>query len=981
MKKLRLLFLMGMLCVAQLLFAQVRVSGKVTGENNSPLAGATVNVKSTNTNVFTDDNGSFTITVPANTTLVVSYSGYETIERRIESGNLNDITIQLRPAERSLNEVLVTGYTTQTRRQFTGSVSKVSGAEVALQPIASFEQLLQGQTPGVLIQSQSGQPGSASAVTIRGKGSVLGSTEPLYIVDGIQITSSDFQGINPGDVESYTILKDAVTTSQYGSRGANGVIVITTRRGQNTKTRFNYDFQYGTQALPENRLKLLNSAEHLDYEFNYDRPDGLNPFSWTDADRDSLSKLNPDWEEAIFRKAKTQQHILSATGGNDRTRFFLSGSIFRQEGLVYTTNLDRYTGRANLDHTAGNLKIGLSTSVGYSTFSGTDENDNVITTPLNAFRWILPYVTPYTPDGDFNRGDPGGNPNPLVDLYLTTNQNKQIKAIGSASLEYRFSFLTGLSARTLWGIDFTDNQNEKYFDVNSYANDVIQGSSGAFSVGNLRRTRVTGTTSLNYEKRTGDHSFGAGLFLENIKRRTNSSGFTGYGLVGPLKNAAGITPGNATNNFIPDVLGDQNEEAIVSYFFIGNYDYKGKWFLNLTGRRDGSSRLAPGFKYVNYGGIGIGWLMSAEEFMAGQNLFNNLKLKASFGSSGNSNIGNSYEAFELFGPVSYNGVPGLSLINLKKPGLTWETRQTLNIGAEFTLIDNRLTGAIEAYNANTNGLYLNRQLSSTNGVGSIVTNLGKLRNQGLEVSLGFDVIKNRDFTWNLNANWSGNKSKIMELDGNDENIEGIAINKVGEALNSVYLVRYAGVNPENGEAQYLTKDGKITEIYDPNDAVIGGQFDPKGFGGFGTTLSFKGFELSALFNYQYGHKVYNNARGDVENPQYWFSGLSRVMLDEWKQQGQLTNIPSAFSDFQYGTTRFLESGNFLRFRNIMLSYSFPKTVTDKLKMNGIRLFVQGQNLYTWHDFQGYDPEVATGALTGAQYPALRAITGGISIGF
>jgi TonB-dependent SusC/RagA subfamily outer membrane receptor len=246
MKKLRLLFLMGMLCVAQLLFAQVRVSGKVTGENNSPLAGATVNVKSTNTNVFTDDNGNFTMTVPANTTLVVSYSGYETIERRIESGNLNDITIQLRPAERSLNEVLVTGYTTQTRRQFTGSVSKVSGAEVALQPIASFEQLLQGQTPGVLIQSQSGQPGSASAVTIRGKGSVLGSTEPLYIVDGIQITSSDFQGINPGDVESYTILKDAVTTSQYGSRGANGVIVITTRRGQNTKTRFNYDFQYGT---------------------------------------------------------------------------------------------------------------------------------------------------------------------------------------------------------------------------------------------------------------------------------------------------------------------------------------------------------------------------------------------------------------------------------------------------------------------------------------------------------------------------------------------------------------------------------------------------------------------------------------------------------------------------------------------------------------------------------------------------------------
>lgn len=981
MKKERLLLLIGCLCFASVLYAQNRITGKVLTENGTPLAGATVSVKGTNNAVVTDGNGAFTLNAPARSTLVISYTGYGSIERTTGTGPANDLSIELKPADRALTEVVVTGYTAQSRKQFTGSVNKVSGGEVALQPIASFEQLLQGKAPGVLIQSQSGQPGSAASVTIRGKGSVLGGTEPLYIVDGIQITSQDFAGINPADIETYNILKDAVSTAQYGSRGANGVIVITTRRGQNAKTRFNYDYQYGVQALPENRLKLMNAAQHLDYELNYDRPDGKNPLQWTPAEADSLSKMNPNWSKELFRNAVTQQHILSITGGNDRTRFFVSGSVFKQDGLVKTTVLDRYTGRANLDHTAGNFKLGLSTSVGYSTFSGTAENDNVITTPLNAFRWVLPYSSPYNPDGSFNLNDAGANPNPLPDLLLNTNKNNQIKAIGGVNLEYRFPFARGLSARTLWGVDFTDDQTEAYTDLNSYNNSVVSGRSGALSETSLRRTRATGTTSLNYEKRISDHNFGAGLFIETIKRNTTTKGFTGYGLIGPLKNVAGITQGTPTNNFIANVNGGQSEEAFISYFFIGNYDYKGKYFANLTGRRDGNSRLAPGRKFVNYGGIGLGWLVSSEDFMRQQKVVNNLKLKGSFGSAGNSSIGDSYEALEQFSPVAYNGVAGLSLSNLKKSELTWETRQTANLGVEFGMFTNRLTGSVEVYNAATNGLYLNRQLSSTNGVGAILTNLGKLRNQGLEVLLAYDVLKGRNFSWSLTANWTGNRSKIVQLDGRNENIQGISINRVGQPLNSIYIVRYAGVNSANGNAQYLTKDGKVTEVYDPNDAVIAGQFDPKGFGGFGTTFSYKGFEVSALFNYQYGHKIYNNQRADLENPQYYYSGLSIAMLREWKQPGDVTDVPSAFSDFHYSSSRFLESGDFLRFRNVTVSYAFSKTVTDRLKLTGIRLFVQGQNVYTWHGFQGYDPEISSGVLSGAQYPALRAVTAGISVGF
>lgn len=982
MEKVKLLLTTGLLLLVPFLYAQTKLAGKVTADNGTPLAGATITVKNTTVSTLTDASGNFTINATINSVIQISFSGYQTQELTLTNATINSLVISLKPVENALTEVVVTGYTTQTRRQYAGSIAKVAGSEVNLQPIASFDQLLQGQVPGLLIQSQSGQPGSAASVTIRGKGSVLGGTQPLYIVDGIQITAADFQGINPADIETYNILKDAVATAQYGSRGANGVIVLTTKRGRNAKTRFNYDFQSGIQALPSNKLRLMNSAEHLDYELNYDRPDGKNPFGWSDADVDSLSKLNPDWSGTIFRKGRTQQHILSASGGSEKTRFFVSGSIFNQDGLVTTTALDRYTGRANLDHTTGNLKIGLSTTVGFSTFNGTIENDNVITTPLNAFRWVLPYTAPYNADGSFNENDAGQNPNPLPDLLLNTNKKSQIKAIGSINLDYQIPFVKGLNIRTLWGADFTDEQGENYTDINTQANGVVPGSAGALALTTLRRIRVTGTTSLNYEKRAGNHNFNAGIFLESIKRRTATSGFTGFGLIGPIRNAAGITPGSPTNNFIPQVAGNQTKEAIISYFFIGNYDFKGKYIVNLTGRRDGSSRLSAGNKFVNYGGIGLGWLLTSEKFMENQRTFNSLKVKASFGSAGNSEIGDSYEAFEQFGSVAYNGVAGLQLVNLKKPNLTWETRQTLNTGIEFSMLKNRLTGAIEAYRAYTNGLYLNRQISATNGASTIVTNLGKLRNQGLEISLAFDIIKNRNFTWNVNANWTANKGTIVELDGNNENVQGISINRIGERLNSVYLVRYAGVNAKTGKAEYYKKDGKTkTDIYDPNDAAIVGGFDPKGFGGFGTTLSWKGLEISALFNFQYGYSVFNTARSDLENTGYYYSGLSVNMLREWKQDGDVTDVPSAFSNFRVATTRFLEEGKFLRFRNLTFSYNFSKTFTERLKLNGLRLFVQGQNIITWHSFLGYDPEIATGTLTGAQYPALRAFTAGLSVGF
>lgn len=963
--------------------AQTDVTGRVTdARDGSPLANVSVTAKGARTGTSTDADGRFRINVPANATLVFSSIGFGEKEVRVTGGTVN---VSLEVSTTVGQEVIVTGYNTAARKQVAASIARVGGDEVKLQPVATFDQMLTGKTPGVLIQSQSGQPGaSASNITIRGKGSVLASTQPLFIIDGIQVTGADFQSINPADVESYSILKDAVATSQYGSRGANGVIVVTTKRGANAKTRINYDFQYGIGSLPENRLKLMNAAEKIFYEMNYDTPYGTNFFGWSQAEADSLAKIDAGWESVMFRKAKTKQHILTLTGGNERTKFFISGSIFDQQGLVVATNLKRYTGRINIDHTVNNLKVGLTTFVGSSQLSNTSENDQYIGDPLNAIRWANPYVTPYLPDGSYNREDMRlqNQPHALEELLENPGRINQLKGIAAISLEYKFPFLKGLSAKTNWGVDYTDNATSKYFDPSTYQGSQQVGTDGSFSRGSLKRIRYTGTTSLSYGKTSGDHTYRVSLFNEYINRRTTTFNYTGYGITGVFGNGADITPGTPTNGYIPNVADGYTEQSLMSYFALADYSFRNKYFVNASFRRDGSSRLAEGNQWVNYGGIGAAWLVSSEDFLANSKVINELRLKVSYGSAGNEEVGDPYEAREQFGSSGYNGTGGLVLVNLEKPFLTWEVRKTLNAGVDFGLWQNRLTGTVEYYNATTDGLYLNRQLSGTNGVTSILDNLGKIRNQGIEISLSGDIIRGKDFTWTLSGNYTYNRSKVVALEsGATENINGLSINRVGERLNSIFIVRYAGVNPANGEALYYRPDGKTTvNAYDPNDKVIAGTFDPPHFGAINTAFAYKGFELTAQFNFMAGHYIFNNDRANVENPVYVVSNISRDLLRQWQQPGDITDIPDPNNNFELSTSRFLEKGDFFRFRNVMLSYTLPTKLFSKVKFTGVRVFVQGQNLYTWSKFKGYDPEIATGILQGSQYPQLKTFTFGISAG-
>lgn len=982
MKKLLLLLTLSISFF--LSYGQRSVTGIVTdGQTGTPMQGVSVSVNGNSGGASTDASGKYAIEAPANATLLFSRVGYT--PQTVNTGNNLQVNVTMMIVQQNLQEVVVTGYTSQTRRQATSSIARISGDAVKSQPIGSFEQLLQGKAPGILIQSQSGQPGSAATVTIRGKGSVLGTTQPLYILDGVQISAADFQSINASDIETYNVLKDATGTAQYGSRGANGVIVITTKRGANQKTKVNYDVQYGTSELPANKLELMSSADKINYEYNYDRPlYGTNPFDWDDDQADSLSNVRSNLKDVLFRKGTTVQHQLSVAGGNDKTRFFASGSIFDQQGIVISTGLKRITGRINLDHTMGNFKLGLNGFVGSSKFTNTNENDQFIGSPLNAIRWTNPYVTPYLPDGSYNDFDfeLQGQPNPVKELLENPGSNKQLKMIGSVSLEYRFPTLKGLVARTNWGLDFTQNDNNQYFDRNTYQGSQQTGSQGSYGENTSKNNRQTITTSLGYTKSAGDHAYSLTLFNEYIKTKFNGFGYTGFGLVGPFKNGSGITPGTSSNGFIPVVRSTANENAILSYFAIGDYAYKNKYFLNGTVRRDGSSRLAEGNKWTTFGAIGAGWLISAENFMSDSKVISELKLKTSYGSSANQGVGDSYEALEQFGPAVYNGVGGLILTNLKKGNLTWEVRRSLNVGLDFGLFKNRITGSVEYYDSKTNGMYLNRQLSGTSGVYSILTNLGKMQNKGIELAVNVAVVQTKDVTWNIGGNFTYNKNTILQLDGGDEIVDGFSINKVGQSANSIYLVRYAGVDPATGDALYYTKDGgTTTNQYDPNDKVIVGKFDPPYFGGVTTSFRFKSIEASVLFTYSFGNKVFNGDRINVENPGYWYSGLSKHMLNEWRNPGDITDVPSAFNDFQPNTTRFLEDGKYVRLRNVTLSYTFPAAVLSKARINSARFFIQGQNLFVWSKFKGYDPEIASGVLTGAQYPALKAITVGLNLGF
>jgi TonB-dependent starch-binding outer membrane protein SusC len=994
MRKLGLLFFAAMLCAVSS-FAQEALKGKVTNKGGAPIAGA--KVKSNDEVAFTDANGEFSINAKTGSILEVTFEGKSPISVKAKEG----VVIAMLASAKTETEVIITGYATKSKRSNVGSASTVSIDDVRTQPIASFDQLLQGQVAGLDVKAGSGQPGRNADVIIRGKGTINGSSTPLYIIDGVEVRPGDFSTMNQGDFESVSVLKDAASTSIYGSRGANGVIVVTTKKGKSGKTKFAYDVQYGQSQLPNNKLKLMTAGEKLDFEEYI----AGNPNGWSPAQFASFRAATPtDWNALVFQKAPMQSHQLSANGGTDKTTFYTSFGYYKEDGITLNTGLERYTGRLNVAHSENRFKMGVNLTGGWSNFRGTGEGNQSVGSPLNTVLWALPYEPSKNPNGSYyNSIQFPFWINPVEELEVNGDNSWQLKFNGNAFLEYKIPGVKNLTYKLNVGGDYS--QIEGFGITNNGTQGAAQSGAltaafqneGTLSRSLDRRFRATITNSLNYKTaldKAGNHNISASVFQEFIKRTGRSFNFTGYGLLNPFRNEAGLVAGTVTNGYIPVVGGGfPQDNAISSVFASVDYNFKNKYFLSLTGRTDGSSRLAPKSRWVEYGSIGGAWIVSDENFFKAKAI-NFLKLRASYGSVGNSEGIGDFPYLQTYGRGTYAGNSTLNITRLGNDQLEWERRRTANIAIDAEFFKGRIKATVEYYNSLTKGLYFNPYLAATSGgQGTFTNNGGNMANNGMDLTLGFKVVEGKNFKWSIDANYNYNKNTIKKLSDNQtfQLYQSFQALQVGKPFGSFYLVDFVGVNPANGNSQYRKQSDKsVTELYSANDlTVLGTSYAPH-TGGITNTFNYKGIELSAFVVFNKGNYVYNNARYNVEFYQYTTSGFARNGLSAWTAPGQLTNFPRIDEATEGQTTRFLEKGDFMRLRNVMLSYNLPKSITQKLRIQNVRAFVQGQNLYTLHNFQGFDPEVSTivnsdagsnASVSGAQYPALRSVTVGVNVTF
>lgn len=1016
------LLLIGILSVFFLgnLFAQDRtITGKViSSDDKSALPGVNVVAKGTNTGVVTDVDGNYKLSVPASVTkLVYSFVGFTPQE--VEIGSRTTIDISLEPDTRQLSEVIVTGYGSQIKREVTGNIAKVNSADIRDMPVPTFDNALQGKAAGVVVNAGGGKLGQGIQIRVRGQSSVSASNEPLYVIDGIPVTTADlgsFGGntnpladINPQDIESIEVLKDASSAAIYGSRAANGVVLVSTKRGKAGKTKVNFGYQYGT-SKPTRLVPFLNGTEYRDYYLkaaaNSDRIDDIpvaDPDSYTsymqsffDAQSLGVNNVNTDWGKLAFQDAPLSQYDINLNGGNDKTSFYISGQFLDQKGILIGNGLQRMAGRMNLEHAASSrLKIGMNMGL-TRTLNQRVSGDRQFDNPMQMV--ALPPITPQT---DPNTGLPVGTPpgdisipayyNPLINLgnaYYNSIVHRNI-----TTLYGQFEIVKGLSLRSEFGVDILNQQEELYY------NSKTQRNFGApLGLGQNLFTRVENYNTNNYltfDKVIGSHSINAvgGMSFQQSQTKTNFIEGRDFpsDAYRMIQSAARKTDGNSTEtNF-----------RFLSYFLRANYKFKDRYLLGVSARIDGSSRFGADSKYGFFPAVSGGWIISEESFLKENKYITFLKLRASFGRTGNAEIGN-FPQLGLFAGAPYAGNPGQAPTQLGNPNLRWETTDQWDIGFDFGILGDRLTGEIDYYQKNTSGLLLNVNVPGTTGFATQVRNVGAMKNSGIEFVLNSDNLVG-DFKWKTSFNLARNYNEVTNLGG--QIIEG-GLNNMsraveGQPLGTYFTAEYAGVDPENGNALWYKNatlaDGSIdratTSVYSQAQRVVAGNPLPKWTGGITNTFSYKGFELSVFFNAQLGQKInfygvgrFSSANGRFEDNQ------TTDQLNSWTPTNRNTDIPEARLFFNNGaqpSSRFIYDGSFVRLRNVSISYNVPKAIAAKVRMTSARIFVSGQNLATFTKYKGWDPEVnaddiVTNIAQGYDFyssPQARTITVGLNIGF
>lgn len=991
-------------------YAQEVVTGIVKDDAGQTIPGATVVIKGTSKYASSDLDGKFSIAAPNNFpfTLQVNITGYQQQEIDIYELSEEPAEIVLKTAN-VLDEVVVIGYGTQKKGDITGSVSSVP--QLALkQPISSFDRALQGAAAGVQVTQVSGQPGAAVSIRIRGGNSITGGNEPLYVIDGFPVYNSNgdasagvtagpsinaLASLNPSDIESIEVLKDASATAIYGSRGANGVVLITTKKGKAGQNTLTYDAYYGTQQVLK-KVDVMTSAKDWALLKNDARANsGKTPY-YTQEEINALGE-GTDWQDAAFRSASIQNHQISMTGGDDKTRYAISGNYFKQNGVLLNTDFERYSGRINLERDfSTRFKVGVNLTA--SKISAQVANAGIV----NALLSMPPTVNIRDASGKYTYQSEFETPlgNPIATLEKEVNRTKTYRFLGNVYGEY--TFFDGLVAKVSFGTDIINNKQNRFIP-----SDIYQGANsnptGKAYVGSKFASTWLNENTLSYSK-----TFREKHSLNVVVGYTQQAFETESAIAG---SQAFITDQLSYNDLASGSVYTQPESgstawALNSYLGRINYSIDQKYIFTVSGRADGSSRFGKDKKWGYFPSAAFAWNISKENFLSSYKTISNLKLRLSAGITGNQEIGQYLSLATLgsntyfFGGQTYVGFAPNRIAN---PDLGWETTAQYDAGVDFSLYKNRINFVFDAYYKKTTNLLLNVPIPYTSGQTTALQNYGSVENKGIELGINTENLTG-PFSWNTNFVFSANRNKVLTLgDGADYIISGANIAQVGQPLGTFYGYQTNGlfqagddianlptINPATtkpGDRRYIdvNGDGKITQA---DDRTFIGNAQPKFQGGITNTLSFLNFDFSVFFQGTYGNKLFNQNKQQLE----LLTGQQNASLaayERWTPTNPTNEVQRAFEDpATVNTSRYVEDASFLRLKNITLGYNLPKSVASKIHSSQIKVYVSAANLLTWTKYSGFDPEVSRNeqstlnqGIDYSIYPSSKSFLAGLSISF
>ena len=985
-----------------------RVTGVVKDVMGEPLIGANVVEKGRSTNgVITDFNGKFTLEVDESASLVVSYIGY--LAQDIPTKGKGDFHIVLKEDANTLDEVVVTGYGDFKKATYTGSASVLTTEKLEALPVVSVGQMIESNIPGIsVVAGTSSQPGAKTTLRVRGVASMNASTEPLYVLDGVPIPSYDLSNftsmseaggmgfietLNPADIESITVLKDAASASLYGAKGANGVVLITTKKGKEGKLRVNMAAKYGITDFAYTYRPLMGGEERreLIHEglVNFQLDKGVSEQEaqqYADANIDQYAKRLPqgysDWESALFKTGYQQDYNLSASAGNQNSSFIGSLGYTKQTGVSLNSEMERFTGRVDASNKYKKVEFGMNASFSWTKNVHLPEG-KFYGSAIYASKVNLTPSTPiYNEDGTYASGYRENNGyNPILEAEVNDYYARTVRAMGTAKIAY--NVWDNLKVSSVFTVDYSLTKDFFFQSPDGRDGATYQGR-GRMQM--TDRIRYTSQNNLTYSKTFGKHSVSAVTAFEVMKYD--------YEDLYAAKKTYGQDINTSLGNAADPIDADQKlqEDALMSYVASVNYSYDDKYYASFSFRRDGSSRLSPDTRWGNFWSLSASWRLSQERFMQPlKSVLSDLKLRASYGVNGN--LPSSYYGYQSTYTTGafYNGKPSPWESTLGNEELTWEKNYALNLGLDIGLFS-RVNVSLDWYTRTTKDLLMSKQLNSISGFSSLLTNVGQMRNTGVELEVRSNNIKTKDFSWTTAFNLSHNKNKILKLADLPWFVDGRYVRKEGYPFNTIYLREYAGVDPETGSALYYDNQQDENGNYTKNKVTDPGQASPIPLkditptisGGFMNTFNYKFIDLSFNLSYSFGGYSYDNASYILQDDGYSvISNKSTEQRRRWQKPGDITDVPRFVygnkKGGNYNSSRAIHSTDHIRLKSLILGLNAPKAWLQKLGIGNARIYFSGTNLLTWAAYDQYDPEMS--GVVGFYTPPLKTYAFGLELKF